>query len=76
MRIWFRHSGQPPTNWSHILKAHTTMYTTDEVEREVGSHDITYVKLKEKIPSNIGVIAGKALWLWVSKLTEKTSLQK
>jgi len=76
MRIWFRHSGQPPVDWTYVYRANTKFYTAAEVKREVGSYDITDLKLKGKIPNNIGEIAGKALHLHVSELTDRASLDK
>jgi len=76
MKIWFRHSGQPPVDWSDVWRTNTKLYTTAEVKHEVGSYDITDVKLEWKIPSNIGEIAGKALCLRVSNLTDRASLDK
>jgi len=76
MRIWFRHSGQPPVGMPNVWCADTKSYTTAEVKREVGSYEITHLKLKEKIPNNIGEIAGKALGLHVSNLTDRASLDK
>jgi len=76
MKIWFRHSGQPPASWWDIQRADTKSYTTAEVKREVGSYDITDLKMEKKIPSNIGEIAGKALHLYVSALTDRASLDK
>jgi len=76
MKIWFRHSGQPPVDWSDVWLADTKSYTTAEVKREVGSYDITNLKLKGPIPSKIGEFAGKALCLRVSELTDEASLDK
>jgi len=76
MEIWFRHSGQPPVSWLYVQSATTKSYTTAEVKHEVGSYDITDLKLKTTIPSNIGEIAGKALSLRVSYLTDRASLDK
>jgi len=76
MRIWFRHSGQPPVNLLAVYRANTKFYTAAEVKSEVGSYDITHLKLEEKIPNNIGEIAGKALYLHVSNLTDRASLDK
>jgi len=76
MRIWFRHSGQTPVDWSDIQSANTKSYTTAKVKHEVGSYDITDLKLEGKISSNIGEIAGKALCLCVSNLTDRASLDK
>jgi len=76
MRIWFRHSGQPPVDWSDVWRADTKSYTTAEVKREVGNYNITHLKLEEKIPNNIGKIAGKVLYLRVSNLTDRASLDK
>jgi len=60
MKIWFRHSGQPPVSWEEVQKATTKSYTTAEVKGEVGSYDITDLKLEETIPNRIAEIAGKA----------------
>jgi len=76
MIIWFRHSGQTPVSWTDVDKAYTKSYTTAEVKREVGSYDITDLKLEGTIPTNIGEIAGKALCLRVSYLTDRASLDK
>jgi len=76
MIIWFRHSGQPPVSWEEVRKGATKSYTTAEVKHEVGSYYITDLKLEGKIPSNIGEIAGKALCLRVSSLTDRASLDK
>jgi len=76
MKIWFRHSGQPPIHWSDVQYANTKSYTTAEVKREVGSYDITDLKLEENIPNNIEEVAGKALCLRVSYLTDRASLDK
>jgi len=76
MRIWFRHSGQPPVNWSDVQYAKAQSYTTADVKREVGSYDITDLKLEGTIPSNIGEIAGKALCLHVSMPSDRASLDK
>jgi len=76
MRIWFRHSGQPPVDWSDVWRANTQSYTTAEVKREVRSYDIIDLKLKGTVPSNIEEIAGRALCLCVSNLTDGASLDK
>jgi len=76
MIIWFRHSGQPPVSWLNVQWATTKSYTTAEVKHEVGSYDITDLKLEGKIPSNIGEIAGKALCLHVCNLTDRACLDK
>jgi len=76
MIIWFRHSGQPSVSWLAVYSADTKSYTTAEVKREVGSYDITHLKLEGKIPNNIGEIAGKALYLRVSNVTDRASLDK
>jgi len=76
MRIWFRHSGQPPVSWWDARKGTTKSYTIAEVKHEVGSYDITALKLEETIPSNIGEFASKALCLCVSNLTDRASLDK
>jgi len=46
------------------------------VKREVGSYHVTDLKLEGTIPSSIGEIASKALRLYVSKLTDRASLDK
>jgi len=51
-------------------------YTTADMKCEVGSYYITDFKMEKKIPSNIGEIAGKALCLRVSSLTDRASLDK
>jgi len=76
MIIWFRHSGQPPIDWSDVWRADTKLYTTAKVKREVGSYDITDLKLEGKVPSSIREVAGKALCLRVSSLTDRASLDK
>jgi len=76
MKIWFRHSGQPPVSWSDVQSANTKSYTTAEVKREVGSYHITDLKLEETIPNSIGEIASKALCLCVSNLIYGASLDK
>jgi len=76
MRIWFRHSGQPPVDWSDVDEGYTKPYTTAEVKHEVGSYHITDLKLEGTIPNNIGEIAGKALRLRVSNLTDRASIKK
>jgi len=76
MKIWFRHSGQPPVSWEEVQKGTTKSYATAEVKREVGSYDITALKLEETIQSSIGEIASKALCLCVSNLTDRASLDK
>jgi len=76
MKIWFRHSGQDPVHRFEVWGAETKSYTTAEVKREIGSYDITDLKVEGRIPNNIGEIAGKALYLYVVKLDDRASLDK
>jgi len=59
-----------------VDKATTKSCTLSEVKTQVGSYQITHLKLEGTIPKNIGEIASHAVCLVLRDITDKESLNK
>jgi len=59
-----------------VRKATTKSYTLSEVKTQVGSYQLTHLKLEGTIPKNIGEIASHAVCLVLRDITDKESLNK
>jgi len=59
-----------------VCRAKTKSYTLSEVKTQVGSYQLTHLKLEETIPKNIGEIASHAVCLVLRKITDMESLHK
>jgi len=56
--------------------APTKSCTLTEVNTQVGSYQLTHLKLEETIPKNIGDIASHAVCLVLRGITDEESLNK
>jgi len=59
-----------------VRKATTKLCTLSEVKTQVGSYQLTHLKLEGTIPKDIGEIASHAVCLVLCKITDKESLNK
>jgi len=59
-----------------VHQATTKSYTLSEVKTQVGSYQLTDLKLEGRIPKNIGDIASRAVCLVLRDITDEMSLKK
>jgi len=68
--------GQDPVDLEDVRQSTTKSHTLSEVKTQIGSYQLTHLKLEGKIPENVGEIAPHAVCLVLHDITDKESLNK